>query len=302
MNDYIGEHYLMSSSIRQDACKGCKLCIEVCPTNIIGVDEDGHTSFIVGREHICLKCGQCMAVCTTDAIQIEGISYDDNLFKIPKNSVNYENYTDLLASRRSVRNFKQKEVSQEVLQEILDSIDFAPYGASPNDVHITVINNRETIESALPHIEKFLDDIPKWMKNPIISFFIKRKVGIETFNTIKYHLTPISETGNYKLENGDRITRDAPALIIFHAEVGAQEHSHNALIYATYAMLATHALGLGATINGIVPAAVNKVQEVKDIFQIPKNHEAVISIMLGYPKYKYKKTIQRKKTNINWLT
>ena len=59
------------------------------------------------------------------------------------------------------------------------------------------------------------------------------------------HLYPIAKLDNYKLEYGDRITRGAPAMIIFHAEKGAEEHTDNSLIYATYAMLAAHSLGVG---------------------------------------------------------
>lgn len=66
----------------------------------------------------------------------------------------------------------------------------------------------------------------------------------------------MSELGNYKLEFGDRITRNAPALLIFHAENGAEEHTNSSLIYATYSILAAHAIVLGATMIGIVPAAI----------------------------------------------
>ena len=168
-------------------------------------------------------------------------------------------------------------------------------------LEVTVVNNRDIIENALPFIEKFLDDIIKWVDSPIISRIIKLKKGLETFNTIKNHLYPISKLENYKLKYGDRITRGAPCLIIFHAEKGAEEHSQNAMIYSTYTMLSAHSIGLGSTMNGIVPASINKVKEVKQIFKIPENHEAVISIMLGYPKYKYNKSVIREQKIINWI-
>jgi hypothetical protein len=52
---------------------------------------------------------------------------------------------------------------------------------------------------------------------------------------------------------------------------------------------------------GIVPAAINKVEEVKAIFQIPEENEAVISVIIGYPKYKYRRTIKRKIPKIDWI-
>jgi len=66
-------------------------------------------------------------------------------------------------------------------------------------------------------------------------------------------------------------------------------------------MLAAHALGLGATMIEIVPAAINKVRKVREIFGIPEQHEAVMSLIFGYPKYKYQRAIIRRKQAIHWF-
>jgi nitroreductase len=141
----------------------------------------------------------------------------------------------------------------------------------------------------------------KWIESPVVSYIIKRRKGQETFNTLKNHLYPKARLKNYKLEFGDRITRNAPALIIFHADMDAEEHTNNSLIYATYMTLAAHSLGLGASMIGIVPAAINKVNKVREIFRIPENNEAVMSVIIGYPKFKYKRTVKRKNFNVTWI-
>lgn len=291
----------MKNTINQETCKKCKLCIEVCPCNIISLNEQDNIYFIPERESICIECGQCMAVCSTNSIYVNGYKYDENVIDLPESKMSYELFLNFLANRRSVRNFKDKQVPKELLQQIIDTIAYAPYGSSPEKVHITVVDKRETIEKALPFIAVFLDNIVKWIENPFMRFMIKRKKGLETINTLKNHLYPIAKAGNYKLEFGDRITRNAPAIIIFHADKGAEEHTNNSLIYATYVMLTAQSLGLGATIIGLVPAAINKVKEVKDIFKIPDNHEAITSVIVGYPKIKYKHAIQREKKNILWI-
>ena len=73
------------------------------------------------------------------------------------------------------------------------------------------------------------------------------------------------------------------------------------MISVTYAMLAAHSFGLGATIIGLISPAINKVKELKELFKIPEENEAVISLILGYPKYKYKRIIKREKRDINWV-
>jgi nitroreductase/NAD-dependent dihydropyrimidine dehydrogenase PreA subunit len=291
----------MGNFINTEICLKCKNCFDICPCHIFGINTNNEIYFIPEREHICVKCGQCMAICSSSAVKIESLSYEKDFTEMPENIVDFDKFNNFISTRRSIRNFKNKEISKDVINKILSSIHYAPYGSSPEKMNITVVNNRKIIESSLPLIADFLDNIVKWVDSPFMSFMIKRKKGIETFNTIKNHLYPISKAGNYKLKFGDRITRNAPAIIIIHADKGAEEHTHNALIYATYIMLAAHSLGLGATVIGLVPAAINKVKEVREIYKIPEENEAVISVIIGYPKYKFKRIIKRNLQKIDWI-
>lgn len=291
----------MVSTVDTEKCGKCKKCIDVCPCNVIGFNPEEEVHFIEERTPICLKCGQCMAICSTKAINVDGLSYHIDFMDLPDHDVDHTNFINFLANRRSIRNFKDKPISSELIRQILESVAYAPNGAEPEKINLTVINDRKRMEEALPYIAEFLDNIVKWMDHPIASRMIKRKRGQETFNTIKNHLYPIAKLGNYKLEFGDRITRNAPAIIIFHADKGAEAHTDNSIIYATYTMLAAHALGLGATMIGIVPNAINKVPKVREIFRIPEQHEAVMSVIIGFPKYKYQRTIKRNKQTIHWF-
>lgn len=291
----------MKNDIDKDSCTQCKRCIKVCPCNCIEANAQNEINFIAERESICLKCLQCMAVCPSKAVQIDGVSYSEDLFDLPEYNVNGDEFLNFLSARRSVRNFKNKPVPDELIQKILEAVWYAPFGSHPEKVQISVINNRKKIEESLPYISKFMDDIVSMIESPITSFFARRIAGKEAFNTVKNHLYPISKLGNYKLEYGDRISRGAPALIIFHAEKGAEAHTNNSLIYSTYAMLAAHSLGLGATMIEIIPAAINRVKGVRHIFRIPEKNEAVMSVITGYPKYKYKRAVKRAEQKIDWI-
>lgn len=202
----------MQNHINNQICSKCRLCIEVCPNKCIAINDQDYVAFIPERETICLQCGQCMAICKTKAVQIHGISYNEDLFELPDNGVNHEGFVNFLANRRSVRNFKKNPVPDELIDKIISSIHFAPFGSHPEKVEITVINDRAIIESSLPYISKFMTDIVSFIENPVKSFFIKRAAGLEEFNTVKNHLYPISKSGNYKLENGDQIARGASGI------------------------------------------------------------------------------------------
>jgi ferredoxin len=291
---------MMQNKINQSLCRSCGICTEVCPNKIIG--QNGNLHFKQEREHLCLQCGQCMAICPTKAICIEGLSYEKDFIESSYNKSNYKNFMETLSTRRSVRTFKKKPVSEELVDEIVDSVSYAPFGASPEKMEISIINNRETIESALPLISDFFHGLEKMIENPIKSRFLRILVGKEDFRTIKNHLYPIAKGGNYNLNNWDGITRGAPAIITVHAAKDAEAHTNNGVIYATYIMLAAHAIGLGATMIECVPPAINRSKKLKEIFQIPENNEAVMSVIIGHPKYRYKRTIKRNKHSIHKIT
>ncbi len=94
-------------------------------------------------------------------------------------------------------------------------------------MEISVINNRKTIESALPLISEFFFRLEKMIKNPIGSKVLKLLAGKEDFQTIKNHLYPIARSGNYNLARGDGITRGAPSIITIHAAKDAEAHTNN---------------------------------------------------------------------------
>mgnify|MGYP001823975740 CR=1 FL=1 len=290
----------MKNKINQSLCKNCGICAEICPNKLLGQNDS--TEFIPGREHLCLQCGQCMAICPTKSIQIEGLSYEDDFYDLPRTKHNYENFMEIMSSRRSVRAFKQKPVSEELIDEIVNSVSYAPFGAAPEKMEISIINNRETIESALPLISDFLNGLKKMIENPIASGVLKILAGKEEFQTVRNHIYPIAKGGIYSLDNGDGITRGAPTLITIHAPKDAEAHTNNGVIYATYMMLAAHAIGLGATMVECIITPINRNKKLKQIFQIPENNEAVMSLVVGYPKYHYKRTINRNKHNILKVT
>jgi len=282
-------------------CKNCHLCIKVCPSKILDTNENNKTYFIEERKHICLECGHCMAICSTQAITVNELSYENDFTLIKDNTIEYNDFYNFLQTRRSVREFKNKPVEKEKIQQILDAISTAPYGATDDGISISVITDKKIIEESLPLMSDFYTKLVKWFKNPLMRFIIKKKVGIETFNTINNHLMPMAKLGHYSLNEYNAITRDAPAIIIFHSKPEAEEHTEDAHIYNTIAMLSAHSLGLGTTIIGLIGPAVNKSNELKKNFKIPTENQVITSLIIGYPKYKYLYSIKRSRQKINWI-
>lgn len=63
-------------TFNQDICKGCGLCVSVCPTNILAIDEKAinrkgyHPATVVEPEN-CIGCANCAMMCPDLVITVE---------------------------------------------------------------------------------------------------------------------------------------------------------------------------------------------------------------------------------------
>ncbi len=52
-------------------CKGCRLCVEFCPTGVLGFDEDEHP--VVVKAEACTACHWCDTHCPDLAIVVHPV-------------------------------------------------------------------------------------------------------------------------------------------------------------------------------------------------------------------------------------
>jgi len=67
----------ITSSIDDEVCSGCKLCLQNCPYDAIEFDTEKKISKIV--EELCKGCGTCVAGCPSGAATQQGFE-DDQIF------------------------------------------------------------------------------------------------------------------------------------------------------------------------------------------------------------------------------
>lgn len=77
-NEYMkGADIVISIVFDRNRCKGCGLCVDVCPKNIIYIDTEIDTSYGRGcaaaREG-CIGCASCYTVCPDIAVTIKEVS------------------------------------------------------------------------------------------------------------------------------------------------------------------------------------------------------------------------------------
>jgi ferredoxin len=291
------------SNFNFQTCKACGLCAEVCPGRIIKKAAQDKMEFRADRVQLCIKCGQCMAICPTKSVTISGLSYSENFIELPEKEAGILPFSDMIVSRRAIRNFEDRLVSTELLQKIVVAISFAPPSFPPIKTELIVVQDTQKIRQALPHMIEMYDFLLRAMANPVARIFIKRSAGDEKFRLLKNHVIPIMKSRLPDLKAGteDTITRYAPAMILFHADKKAENAREDIYIALTYGFLAAHSLGLGGSAMDLIPPAVERNKELRKMFAIPEGNEVIASMIVGFPKYRYQRAIKRNLKSIKWI-
>ena len=55
-------------TVDKDKCEGCGECVEVCPVEVLELEDE---KAVVVNEEECLGCESCIEVCEQEAITVE---------------------------------------------------------------------------------------------------------------------------------------------------------------------------------------------------------------------------------------
>jgi 2-oxoglutarate ferredoxin oxidoreductase subunit delta len=63
-------------TVHEEVCKGCGLCITVCPKNILSIDKSrlnskGYNVVAFGDEANCIGCAFCARICPDCALEVD---------------------------------------------------------------------------------------------------------------------------------------------------------------------------------------------------------------------------------------
>jgi nitroreductase len=100
----------------------------------------------------------------------------------------------------------------------------------------------------------------------------------------------------------DPICRNAPHLIIAHADKDATMANIDCIIALSHIELAVLPLDLGATWAGYVMAAIHFYPPLAEALGLPEGHTSHGVMMIGYPKIKFMRIPQRKPPAVTWRT
>jgi len=101
-------------------------------------------------------------------------------------------------------------------------------------------------------------------------------------------------------EGRDPLLYEAPIVAIFHSPTKSVTPKDNCVIAATTMGLFARTLGLETTYIALFEAAANAHEPLKKELGLPEEHRVFSVLVMGYPRVKYLRAVDRKPIKTRW--
>lgn len=297
--DVLYGYDIASPYVKMDKCKGCGLCVKVCPALVFELREK--KSYVKYGE-ACFACGHCWAACPEGAVFQQDVETATSLKPGSNPAVLPDKLQLLFRERRSTRLFTEKPISKEQLMQIIDAGRYAPTGSNRQNVQYIVVSGKEKVSELRLLVESFMENTFKAMQNKLVSFFLAMKYGRATIDMMRYYALGYQSAKESKENIAYFPLPFGSAVIIAHIQSPSSDSSalFNCAIALYNCSLMAHSMGIGSCFLGFVQMAADMDRNTRQWLGIPKQNRASGAMVLGYPNVKYRRLVERKSPEIIW--
>ena len=260
--------------VDEKRCTRCGACVRDCVVHIIKQEDGSIPTVPPELEADCLECQHCLAVCPTAAISVFGIDPDSSLELKAGELPSAGQFERLIRGRRSVRQYRNENVSPELLKELLAAVANSPTGCNSRSLVFTVIDDKATMTLFLERIIEGIESAQKAGRIPEKLAFMSAAVN------------------EYRQNRTDLIFRGAPHALIVSASPDVPCPVEDVMIALTYFELLAQCAGLGTLWCGYLKFALDTLPELKDMIGLSQGR-SFYPVLFGHPAVKYARTIQR---------
>jgi nitroreductase/Pyruvate/2-oxoacid:ferredoxin oxidoreductase delta subunit len=282
----------VTTVIDKELCIGCGLCVKVCPLDTISMLNG--KAVITGKES--LSCGHCAAVCPEGAIRVNSIdksilSY--STFKEDKKWLKHGDFDTpqlvrLMRSRRSCRNYKEKQVDRNILEDLVKMGITDPSGTNSQGWTFTILPTRDTVLVLANQIALYFKKLNSMAEKGHLRLLMKLTGNRELDIYYKNYYETVKETLlEWENKGRDSLFHGAQSAIIVGSRPGATCPAEDALLATQNILLGAHSMGLGSCLIGFAVSAIKRDPKIKLTVGIPADEKVYAVIALGRPDEKY---------------
>lgn len=286
-------------------CTLCGMCIKVCPKNIIEIENKN----ISVNDNGCILCSQCQTACKYNAVIFDSsllkeINFRSFLYRgkyVSPGTVDFRDLINLMRSRRSVRNYMERDLPEKLLLDLVEFAVTAPSGSNSQKWEFTVVNGRKRVLDFGKQIENFFRKVNRIVANPVtryLSFFVMGRALIKYY---RRHYRTVEMALSEARGGRDMLFHGAPSLIIIHSAMKGSLPLEDAQYAAYNITQLAHAMGLGTCFIGYASEVMNKSKDVKSYLGIDPSHRVNAVLTVGYPSVKYFNLALRKNYKVNYI-
>lgn len=296
----------VTTIIDPEKCIGCELCVKVCPNQTISMQAD--KAVVTGDRS--LQCGHCVAVCPVDAVKVEAIdcqSLDFNNFDLknhwlPHGAFDTSRLVQLMASRRSCRNYTEQTVDRSVLEDLVKIGTTAPSGTNCQHWTFTVLPERAAVIAFAQQIASFFKRLNRTAEKTLMRKALKL-IGKPTLAHYyqEYYQSVKEGLIAWEQHQRDLLFHGATAVIVVASKPGGSCPMEDAMLASQNILLAAHSMGLGSCLIGFAVDAMQYDPSLKKFLKIPDEETVYAVIALGYPDEEYQALTGRKKVVMRYF-
>ena len=273
------------------------LCVKICrkvfsegPTGSVPVAE---------RENSCNSCGHCVMICPSGAIRHTDCPVERLHVVQTSLMPGYDQVRELMVTRRSIRQFQDRLVENDVVEKIIDCAHYAPTAKNSQSTRFLVIRDKTLLKDIASATSDWLGKISRRLRNPLLRK-LYLLMGKEDAETIARWIGEFEYIATQMGEEMDLVLFKAPVLILFHADYTTRFADQNANLAIQNAMLAAHSLSLGSFYTGYVVTALSHDRTIRRLINIPSGQKVYAGLALGYPEIHFSRWIERNPAVVEW--